>query len=62
MSLDHGGGGVTAPDQRIEAACRLIPGGPVKRATEPPWPRWEPLVRKAARQPVEGGRPVPVSG
>ena len=31
-----GGGGVTAPDQRIEAALRLIPGRLVQRATYPP--------------------------
>src|SRR5258708_11147703 len=30
------GGGVTAPDQRIEAALRLIPGRLVERATYPP--------------------------
>jgi len=30
------GGGVTAPDQRIEAALRLIPGRLVQRATYPP--------------------------
>ncbi|MCW3035836.1 MAG: hypothetical protein JWM17_1148, partial [Actinobacteria bacterium] len=31
-----GGGGVTAPDQRIEATLRVAPGGPVERATYPP--------------------------
>jgi len=30
------GGGVTAPDQRIEAALWLIPGRLVQRATYPP--------------------------
>jgi len=31
-----GGGGLTAPDQRIEATLRAAPGGPVERATYPP--------------------------
>jgi len=29
-------GGVIAPDQRIEATLRVVPGGPVERATYPP--------------------------
>ncbi|MCW3035808.1 MAG: hypothetical protein JWM17_1120, partial [Actinobacteria bacterium] len=30
-----GGGGVTAPDLRIEATLRVAPGGPVERASYP---------------------------
>lgn len=33
------GGGVTLPDERIEAAARLITGWPAERATQPPSPR-----------------------
>jgi hypothetical protein len=45
-----GGGGVTAPDQRIEATIRVATGWPVERATYPPGPNGDGGVRLAARQ------------
>jgi hypothetical protein len=45
-----GGGGVTAPDQRIEATIRVATGWPVERATYPPRPNGDGSVRLAARQ------------
>ena len=48
--MEYDGEGVTAPDQRIEAARWLIPGRLVQRAAEPSYDTRNMLAREAIRQ------------
>ena len=54
-----GGEGVTLPHQRMEATCRVAPGGPAERATHPPapdagmcWPARQRGSRRRAENPA----------